>query len=435
MKRRLLIIAVFMLLGAATTVAVCWMSASRPIPRNWSTWASEGYSDSHGGIWEVSRTDRFARVRLQSMWIFEWAGSHVVIANPPPARDLLPGWSSGVERLEPGMVNHAHVVAEGTGWPLVAMLAHYQLGSAVPDASGNYFSHPIRSSAGILIGDDGHDAQRILPTRIVWFGFLVNTLALGGLWWLALCGPAVLRRFERASKVPWQAWSVKRRFVITAIFLVLGAVVNVAVTWMIAISADPFASGSWDSGASWSSGKYWSVSRVRSPGTLHAYSHRGHNEAVPDGEEIPGPADLTPYWSKFDIPNADFSSGVSSNDNKWVDARGWPALSLWYESQPLSIRQSTGVSGGIRVRGVWFDKPGRATPIPKALPLRPIWTGFAINTIFYATILWLLIPGPFALRRFLRVRRGLCPKCAYPMGESSVCTECGSALPKRARTT
>ncbi len=52
-----------------------------------------------------------------------------------------------------------------------------------------------------------------------------------------------------------------------------------------------------------------------------------------------------------------------------------------------------------------------------------------------ATLLWLLIPGPFALRRFLRVRRGLCPKCAYPMGESSVCTECGCGLPKRARTT
>ncbi len=63
------------------------------------------------------------------------------------------------------------------------------------------------------------------------------------------------------------------------------------------------------------------------------------------------------------------------------------------------------------------------------LPIRPVWPGFAINAIFYAAILWLLIPGPFALRRLLRVRRGLCPKCAYPMGESSVCTECGKALP------
>ncbi len=69
------------------------------------------------------------------------------------------------------------------------------------------------------------------------------------------------------------------------------------------------------------------------------------------------------------------------------------------------------------------------------VPIRPVWRGFALNTLFYAAILWLLIPGRFVLRRFLRVRRGLCPKCAYPMGESSVCTECGCELPKRARTT
>ena len=61
--------------------------------------------------------------------------------------------------------------------------------------------------------------------------------------------------------------------------------------------------------------------------------------------------------------------------------------------------------------------------------LRPTWPAFAINTIFYAALLGLLIYGP-ALRRFLRVRRGLCPKCAYPMGESAVCSECGQALPR-----
>ena len=66
-------------------------------------------------------------------------------------------------------------------------------------------------------------------------------------------------------------------------------------------------------------------------------------------------------------------------------------------------------------------------------PYRPIWPGFAINTLFYAAILWLLIPGPFALRRFIRVRRSLCPKCAYPTGESEVCTECGQELPGSVR--
>ena len=47
--------------------------------------------------------------------------------------------------------------------------------------------------------------------------------------------------------------------------------------------------------------------------------------------------------------------------------------------------------------------------------------------------LWLLIPGPFALRRFLRTRRGLCPRCAYPVGESAVCSECGRELPRGVR--
>jgi hypothetical protein len=66
------------------------------------------------------------------------------------------------------------------------------------------------------------------------------------------------------------------------------------------------------------------------------------------------------------------------------------------------------------------------------LPTRPFWFGFAANTVFYAAILWLPICALFILRRFLRIRRGLCPRCTYPMSQSSVCTECGKRLPKRA---
>ena len=57
--------------------------------------------------------------------------------------------------------------------------------------------------------------------------------------------------------------------------------------------------------------------------------------------------------------------------------------------------------------------------------------GFAINTMFYAAMLWLLFaalhPGGFVRRR-IRARRGQCPACAYPIGASNVCTECGVAL-------
>jgi hypothetical protein len=62
------------------------------------------------------------------------------------------------------------------------------------------------------------------------------------------------------------------------------------------------------------------------------------------------------------------------------------------------------------------------------LPYLPLWPGIAINTIFYALILWLLFFAPFAWRRRRRLKRGLCPACAYPVGGSPVCTECGTTV-------
>ncbi len=62
------------------------------------------------------------------------------------------------------------------------------------------------------------------------------------------------------------------------------------------------------------------------------------------------------------------------------------------------------------------------------LPLKPIWVGFLLDTVLYGAVWSVLLGGPHLVRRFLRLRRGLCPKCAYPMGEADVCTECGGAL-------
>ena len=64
------------------------------------------------------------------------------------------------------------------------------------------------------------------------------------------------------------------------------------------------------------------------------------------------------------------------------------------------------------------------------LPLKPLWPGFAINTVFCACILWLLFAGALVLRRRRRLRCGPCPKCAYDLrkrpSDSSVCPECGA---------
>ena len=60
------------------------------------------------------------------------------------------------------------------------------------------------------------------------------------------------------------------------------------------------------------------------------------------------------------------------------------------------------------------------------LLFRPTWTAFTVNTLLFLTC------GVFALRRLIRASRRLCPKCAYPVGGSGVCTECGGILPERA---
>jgi hypothetical protein len=65
---------------------------------------------------------------------------------------------------------------------------------------------------------------------------------------------------------------------------------------------------------------------------------------------------------------------------------------------------------------------------PVLIPRSPLWSGLLINTIFYAAISWLLIRGPAETRRRWRELRGRCGNCAYPRGESIICTECGADL-------
>jgi hypothetical protein len=62
------------------------------------------------------------------------------------------------------------------------------------------------------------------------------------------------------------------------------------------------------------------------------------------------------------------------------------------------------------------------------LPVFPLWPGFALNTLFYATIAWVLWRIPILIRRHRRRARNLCVKCAYDragLGTGVACPECG----------
>jgi hypothetical protein len=135
---------------------------------------------------------------------------------------------------------------------------------------------------------------------------------------------------------------------------------------------------------------------------------------------------------------ASTSSG-STRQNQFLagaqsfDARGWPMLALqahWDgndKDDPVhSWNWGIAISGDVTNAG-----GGVVYQNFKALALRPIWPGFAINTTFYAAILWMLFAFPFTVRRWhrrRRINRGLCPACAYPVGTNPHCTECGKPL-------
>lgn len=66
------------------------------------------------------------------------------------------------------------------------------------------------------------------------------------------------------------------------------------------------------------------------------------------------------------------------------------------------------------------------------LPLLPLWPGFLYSTLTYGAVVWLMWFALGALRRRLRLRRGLCLNCKYPLGDFTICPECGNPTGREA---
>lgn len=118
---------------------------------------------------------------------------------------------------------------------------------------------------------------------------------------------------------------------------------------------------------------------------------------------------------------------------------GWPLPSFRGSSsqivamQAFPNRMTAGLPSDLRMPvldGLVMQQPVWLGGESRLLPFRPMLAGFIINSLLFGTIAWLLIIGPFVLRRTIRRSCGLCDKCAYPVGESPVCTECGHPLRK-----
>ncbi len=247
---------------------------------------------------------------------------------------------------------------------------------------------------------------------------------------------------------------MKKHLTKVAIFLLAGAVVNVGVACTCAMFAplneitplqiEQRVSGHWFP-------FFWTCRRATGVGsdqiafTAGPFAPR-HAITLQSADA----AAMLPRW--IDVPS--HRSWIFQETLLWT-AAGWPMRCLeahcleedlrwtYITKRPMTRAQSALLAKkGLLLRApAWKDAiviEDQTVGGPfgaKVIPTRPIASGMAANTLLYAVILWLLclLRRPLGLRRLIRIKRGLCPMCAYPMGESAVCTECGKDLPKRVR--
>jgi hypothetical protein len=223
-----------------------------------------------------------------------------------------------------------------------------------------------------------------------------------------------------------------KHFMTIALFLILGAIVTLAVAWGLAL---------------------WSVSEAkieltdiptpeRWPRYLEACDWPPPRDAVRFDRIGPGATTIfVNGHSRYKTPTGERPYSRPPYVNLKIHQFGWPMRAAEWHSHDVSgvprrveatMRDAVADAAGLRV-GV---EPPSFIPVgksyePRRLPVLPTWPGFAVDPLLYALILWLIVAGPFVLRRLIRIKRGRCPKCGYdlrgaiPGAGGGGCPECG----------
>jgi hypothetical protein len=204
------------------------------------------------------------------------------------------------------------------------------------------------------------------------------------------------------------------------LFLVLGAIVNVAAAWGCALWVDLSTVQS-TGGKMYDSANHveWTAWVLRSPGAAFVQSvrsrtdHEGATFVDPTIKLVPAIGGIRAAGQSFE---------TRGYEDRYIEAEGWPLLCLWSEYRPSSENSllvgepDLEPDGAYRIAGPPRERRWHLVPV--SIPTWVFWPGFAIDAIFYATILWLLFISPSKVRRFIRIRRGRCGACGYPIGAS-----------------
>lgn len=227
---------------------------------------------------------------------------------------------------------------------------------------------------------------------------------------------------------------------LTLLFLIAGAVVNVAMAWGCAAWFGAFGylgSGESLSPSQWVWPQYLADRGWPSPTGAERFEGTTPGVTVvmtgsfvlKSGEPIT-PSDLEIYdptlFGDFFVVN--------------VLRAGWPLRSM-----QLQYHYASNPAGAPLVKAAAAHAGWRCGfPLPQwiprdvgrldRIPLLVLPTGFTANTLLFAGLLYAAMLAPRDLRRWMRRRRGACVRCGYLLQHNAtgVCSECGAVVMRTA---
>jgi hypothetical protein len=212
----------------------------------------------------------------------------------------------------------------------------------------------------------------------------------------------------------------------TCLLLLVGAIINIAVAWSCSLAADPHGPATF-------------VSSMQVQSSTIVKTRRcsfGCETTIFERTRVGGAG---PRTQRSALP-------FTVDRKRWtIEQSGWPMYCLSGGRRVIDIpsdeadapaataqKQSASAMTESRSRFAVPVQPGqsaRGDPWAfRMLPMKPLWLGFCVNTLAFAGVIYILLAIPAAVSRRRRIKRGLCPNCAYPIGDSDVCTECGVAV-------
>jgi hypothetical protein len=219
------------------------------------------------------------------------------------------------------------------------------------------------------------------------------------------------------------------------VFLLMGAAVNLGIAWALVPGFTQYPSANSvkfripvTQGFSDHQPNCWLIARIDRFGTTiqTANSWKSSSGFPTPPSEAPLTVMDLPPWSRLNEAPSERLDSVT-----WrvvEDARGWPLRSFIaiYANIPRRVGDShLNVIEGVPM--LKLKNPRSKGREYTAMPLRPIWSGVLVNTLLYASVLWLLWGGPIRLRRARRAAKGHSLRCGYDLtgAEHAGCPECG----------